>query len=156
MRDTTRVRHIFISPGHNYIGHHGREPDAHPVVELESVECVAGQGLRGDRYFGHKVDFKGQVTFFAWEVYEAVRDALGTHDKPPSLLRRNVVTQGVDLGSLVGRSFELQGISFFGTEECKPCYWMDRALTTGAEAALRGRGGLRAIITSSGTLSRTP
>jgi hypothetical protein len=27
-----RIRHLFISPGHNFFGHHGREPDAHPVI----------------------------------------------------------------------------------------------------------------------------
>jgi len=155
MQSHVHIRHIFISPGHNYIGHHGREPDAYPVLELDEVECVAGQGLRGDRYFGHKVDFKGQVTFFAWEVYQALCAQLGTEGKPPSLLRRNVVTEGLDLNTLIGERFVIQGLVFLGSEECRPCYWMDRAVTAGTEAAMRGRGGLRASIITGGQLRRT-
>ena len=36
------IRHIFISPGHNFRGHHSVEPGEHPMLELDSVECVAG------------------------------------------------------------------------------------------------------------------
>jgi len=46
----------------------------------------------------------------------------------------------------------VQGVSFVGVEECRPCYWMDRALGPAAEAWLKGRGGLRARITSNGFL----
>lgn len=67
------IEHLIISPGHNYVGHHGKPPGTHPLVELTEVECVAGRGLRGDRYFDHREDYKGQVTFFAMEVLEALR-----------------------------------------------------------------------------------
>jgi MOSC domain-containing protein YiiM len=46
----------------------------------------------------------------------------------------------------------VQGVAFIGTGECRPCYWMDQALAPGAEAALRGRGGLRAQILTNGRL----
>jgi len=65
-------------------------------------------------------------------------------------VRRNVLTRGVDLPALIGREFELQGVRFVGTEECRPCYWMDHAIAPGAEAWLRGRGGLRARVVSDG------
>ena len=45
-------------------------PGEEPAVEMASVECTAGRGLRGDRFFDYKEDYKGQITFFAWEVYE--------------------------------------------------------------------------------------
>jgi MOSC domain-containing protein YiiM len=73
-------------------------------------------------------------------------------EKQPSLLRRNVLTRGIDLNTLIGMTFSIQGVVFEGTEECRPCYWMDTALAPGAEAALRGRGGLRARILEGGTL----
>ncbi len=154
MSSTPVIRHLFVSPGHNYVGHHGREPSAHPIVEVEAVECVVGQGLVGDRYFGHKDNYKGQITFFAWEVYQELCDRFGIRDKPPSVFRRNAITAGLDLNRLIGVEFELQGIRFLGTEECRPCYWMDRAFAPGAEAALRGKGGLRARLLTSGTLRR--
>jgi MOSC domain-containing protein YiiM len=46
----------------------------------------------------------------------------------------------------------LQGVRFAGVEECRPCYWMDQAVGPGADAWLRGRGGLRARIVSDGPL----
>ncbi len=149
------IVHLYISPGHNFRGHHGGPPGEHPVVEVDRIRCVAGRGIEGDRYFDHQPDFKGQITFFAEEVYRDLCERLGVHDKPPSVFRRNVITRGVDLQSLIGREFEIQGVRFFGTESCKPCYWMDRAFGPGAEAALEGRGGLRARILSDGELRVT-
>lgn len=149
------IRHIYISPGHNFRGHHGREPSTHEAIEVESVRCVAGKGFEGDRYFEYEDNYKGQVTFFDWHVYRAVCDAVGVHDKDPSVLRRNVITMGIDLNELIGKRFEIQGVLFEGVEECRPCYWMDRALGQGAYAAMEGRGGLRARILSSGHLSRS-
>ena len=48
-------------------------------------------------------------------------------DVPVSATRRNVVTREVDLNDLIGTKFEVQGVQFEGTEECRPCYWMDQA-----------------------------
>jgi len=150
-----RIRHLFISPGHNYFGHHGQPPGEHPIVEVEAVECVAGRGLRGDRFFDFKDDYKGQITFFAWETLEAMRRELGLHEAPAAATRRNVITEGLDLNALIGREFELQGVRFFGVEECRPCYWMNRAFgDERVETWLRGRGGLRARILTSGWLRR--
>jgi hypothetical protein len=149
------IRHIYISPGHNYRGHHGSPPGEHPVVEVESVECVAGKGLVGDRYFNEKPDSKGQITFFSLEVHRHLCAQFGQPATPASVYRRNVITEGLDLNALIGKEFELQGVRFLGTEECKPCYWMDQAVAPGAEDALQGRGGLRAKILTSGTLHRT-
>ncbi len=73
-------------------------------------------------------------------------------DKGPGIFRRNVFCAGVDLNTLIGKEFEVQGVRFRGREECRPCYWMDTAFGPGAEHALRGHGGLRAEILSDGVL----
>jgi MOSC domain-containing protein YiiM len=146
------IVHLFISPGHNFFGHHGGPAGTHPACEVDHLECVAGRGIRGDRFFDYKPDYKGQITFFALEVLEALRRELSLPDAPPVALRRNVFTRGVDLGTLVGTEFEIQGVHFVGVEECRPCYWMDQALGPGADAWLTGRGGLRARILTNGVL----
>lgn len=148
------IAHIFISPEHNFFGHHGKPPGEAPVTEVASVECIAGQGLRGDRFFGFKEDYKGQVTFFSEEVYERLCEQLQTTPREPSVFRRNIIVRGVDLNALIGQEFEIQGVRFLGTQECSPCHWMNHAFAEGAEQALEGHGGLRARILTDGVLKR--
>ena len=146
------ICHLFISTGHNFVGHHGREPDTHPMIEVPVIECVAGRGIRGDRYFDFKDAYKGQVTFFSLDVFDELCAVLNIHNCSPAAARRNVIIRGVDLNELIGREFEVQGVCFSGTEESTPCYWMDRAIAPGAREFLKGRGGLRAKILTEGLL----
>jgi MOSC domain-containing protein YiiM len=147
-----KIERIFISPGHNFFGHHGRLAGEHPTVEVGEVECVAGKGLVGDRFFDFKDDYKGQITFFSAEVFDTVCRQLGVAEKSPGVTRRNVITSGVDLNTLVGKKFVLQNLMFEGVCECSPCHWMDAAIAPGAETALQGRGGLRARILTGGKI----
>lgn len=147
-----RVEAIYLSPGHNFFGHYGRAAGTNPTLAVREAECVAGMGLRGDRFFGFKPDYRGQITFFAQEVYDAACEALGVRDKPPEVFRRNVITSGADLNTLIGEEFELQGVTFLGASECSPCAWMNEAFAPGAEAFLKGHGGLRARVLTDGIL----
>jgi len=146
------ICHLYISPAHNFFGHHGREPDDYPTSEVPALECVAGHGIKGDRFFDYKKDYKGQITFFSAEVFDRLCQTLRLTDRSPALVRRNVIARDVDLNALIGKRFEVQGVFFLGTEECRPCYWLDRAVASGAAQYLKGHGGLRARILSSGTL----
>lgn len=147
-----RIVGLFISPGHNFFGRHGQAAGEHPTVAVNEVKCVAGRGLAGDRFFDFKKDYKGQATFFAAEIFDEVCRRLNVSGKSPGVTRRNVITRGVDLNSLVGKTFEVQGVTFEGVSECSPCHWMDQVIAPGAEAALHGRGGLRARILTDGVL----
>lgn len=149
------IIHLYVSPGHNFFGHHGRKPDEHPAIEVSEIECITGRGIRGDRFFDYKANYKGQITFFSTEVFDALCREFAIYDKPASVLRRNIITLGQDLNELIGRKFEVQGVELRGIEECRPCLWMDEAFATGAEKFLRGRGGLRARILRDGKISVT-
>lgn len=149
-----QVCQLFVSPGHNYFGHHNRAAGQHPLVPVSEVECVAGQGLRGDRFFGFKEDYQGQITFFSLDVFDALRRELGLSAARPESTRRNVFVRGEDLSGLIGREFAVQGVRFSGVAECSPCHWMNNAIGPGAEEWLRGRGGLRARILTDGILRR--
>ncbi|MEY2509588.1 MAG: hypothetical protein QOE26_351 [Verrucomicrobiota bacterium] len=148
-----KVRQIFISEGHNYFGHHGRAPDDHPLVEVPQIECVAGHGIRGDRFYNYRDNYKGQITFFSFEVFEKLALHFGLTDKSPGAARRNVIMSGVELNDLIGEEFSIQGVRLRGTAHCKPCYWMDQAIAPGAEEFLQGNGGLRAQILSDGVIA---
>ena len=147
------IRQIFISPGHNFVGHYGQPPGSFPLVEVSKVECIAGRGLRGDRYLDYRENYKGQITFFPFEVFEKLCAEFGIHDKPAGVLRRNLIVSGVDLLSLIGREFEIQGVKFRGTQHCAPCEWMNIAFALGAEQFLKDNAGLRAQILSDGMIT---
>ncbi len=145
---------IWISPGNDFRSRHGQSRLEHGIQALASVECIAGMGLCGDRYFGYKPDYKGQVTFLDAAVVQEVHKQFSQPDLSSSVFRRNLIVQGVDLAEWVGKRFRFQGIDFEASEECKPCYWMDAAVAPGAENFLASafRGGLRARILSDGVL----
>ena len=146
---------IWISEGNDFRGRHEQGRLDHGIRGVSEVECVAGMGLRGDRYFGYKPDFKGQVTFFDAAAVQAVRDRFSQPELSSSLFRRNLIVRGIDLAEWVGKRFRFQGVEFEASEECKPCYWMDEAVAPGAEEFLKAnfRGGLRARILSDGVLA---
>lgn len=147
------IHGLFISPGHNYFGHHEKPPGEHPIIEKASLELVAGKGVSGDRFFDYKPDYKGQLTFIDLAAVEAIRAHAGNPDLPATAFRRNVVIAGLDLNDLIGRTFRLGEIVLAGTEECRPCYWMDQACgKPGTEELMKGRGGLRCRILTDGTL----
>lgn len=149
---------IWISEGNDFRGRHEKGRLDHGSHRVDEVECVAGMGLRGDRYFGFKPDFKGQVTFFDAAAVEAVREHFSQPELSSSIFRRNLIVQGVDLAEWVGKRFRYQGVEFEASEECKPCYWMNEVVAPGAEEFLKAkfRGGLRARILSNGVLRVGP
>ena len=154
VKSVVTIRHIFISPGHNFFGRHGQPAGQHQAVDVAAVRCRAGFGLEGDRFFGYRQDYNGQVTFFSWSTFDAVRTEFDRPLLEPSAFRRNVLVEGVQLNELIGTRFTLGEVEFEGMCEAKPCHWMDTVVAEGAERWLRGHGGLRAKILSDGELRR--
>ena len=76
------IRHLYVSPGHNFFGRHGQPAGNHPTVDVKSVTCRAGWGIESDRFYGYRPGYKAQVTFFAWETLLAARE------KSPSRMSR--------------------------------------------------------------------
>lgn len=147
------VRHLFISPGHNFFGRHGQAAGENAAVSVNEITCHANKGIEGDRFYGYRPDYKGQITFFSWDIYEAAKREFNAPALQPQAFRRNVLISGTDLPSLIGQRFTLGGVTFLGTEESRPCYWMNGAIAPGADQWLRGHGGLRAKILTDGQLA---
>lgn len=146
------IKHLFISPGHNYYGRYGKGSLDHQIEECGELKLVAGKGVEKDRFFEYQENYKGQITFFDWSVYELVRDEVVKGELSPAAFRRNVVMVGVDLNVLIGKHFRIGELEFTGSCECAPCFWMDEACADGAHEFLKGRGGLRARIIKGGIL----
>jgi MOSC domain-containing protein YiiM len=127
------------------------------LIEVSSIRVVAGEGIEGDRYF-NAADEPGQnITLVEAEVIEDFNAHFGTRHGV-SCTRRNLVTRGVRLNTLVGREFSVGGVRLRGVELCEPCLGLGEAMATGAVAPaavvkhLVHRAGIRADILSSGTI----
>ena len=148
------IHGLFIAPEHRVFGKKDQDLQGTDLISKSEVQLVADTGIEGDRFFRHRPDYNGHVTFFSQEVWEEVVHVLGLSEPlGPELTRRNIILSGVDLKALYGSPFQINGIQFLGTVHCSPCPAMNQAIGEGATAALRGRGGLRAQIKSSGTLT---
>ena len=118
---------------------------------VELVTAVAGQGLMGDRYLGApptRFASVCEVTLVEMEAVEHVR-ASG-RDFHPGDTRRNVVTRGVELNALVGRTFRIGDVLLSGVEPCHPCTRLQRFTYRGVIRDLARRGGLRATVLEGG------
>lgn len=125
-----------------------------PLVARATCRAIAGEGLEGDRYAAKRGTFSRregrgrQVTLIAREAIAVANDAgvvLEAHEP-----RRNLVTEGVDLGRLVGMTFTVGEAVLIGVRDCLPCAYLEGLTRPGVRAALEGRGGLRADVVRDG------
>ena len=129
-----------------------------PLVAVGLATLEVGRGLVGDRYHAGVGAFsrwpgEGRaVSLVEAEAVEAILAETGI-DLREGRSRRNVVTRGVRLTDLIGRTFTVGGAVLRGTRECTACGRMDRLVAPGAFAAMRGRGGLRADVVAGGRVA---
>lgn len=123
-----------------------------PVAEVPSARLSPEQGLIGDRY-GGRSGGKRQVTLIAREDVAAVAGFLGLPELSPRVLRRNLMTEGLNLLALKGRRIAVGEAILEVTGECHPCSRMEEVLGVGGYNALRGRGGLTARIVQAGEIA---
>jgi len=129
-----------------------------PMEPRDEVQAVAGVGLDGDRYAsgGGKFtraddDGKRAVTLIEREaIVAAGREyeiELDEHET-----RRNVVTEGVPLNHLVGRTFRVGDVVLRGLRLAEPCAYLEGLTRSGVRGALVHRAGLRAEILKGGVI----
>jgi MOSC domain-containing protein YiiM len=121
---------------------------------IESVEAVAGGGLRGNRYFFADGDAPPgrALTLIAAEALEAFEAETGI-PLTGAESRRNVVVRGIDVNGLVGKRFRVGEIECEGVELCEPCNGLAKLTERGVLRGLVHRGGLRADIVSDGEIA---
>jgi MOSC domain-containing protein YiiM len=128
--------------------------EGQPCFEVTEVNAHAGRGLEGDRYFAgtgkfKKLEPKRQATFIEVEAIEAVARDYGI---PLDVTepRRNIVTRGIALNHLVGKTFTVGKATFKGIKLCEPCEYMQGLVGKPVREPLKHRGGLNAEIVTSG------
>jgi hypothetical protein len=129
-----------------------------PMQSLESVHARAGRGLEGDRYaagagtFSPRADRRPgyDLTLIAAEVLDDPAAAGQVINFAAT--RRNVLTRGIDVNALVGRTFRIGDVLCAGRRLCEPCAHLERLSGPGVLRPLIHKGGLRVDVLSDGEL----
>jgi MOSC domain-containing protein YiiM len=130
---------------------------AAPMERLTTARLVAGRGLEGDRYalgggtWAQYPDQEKQLTLIDVADVAAVAEEVGV-PLTPGDTRRNLVTAGVHLPSLVGQWFAVGDALLFGTKRCPPCAHLARLTGVPLVRPLAGRGGVNAAVFGGATV----
>lgn len=121
------------------------------LTRVDSVAALPGHGLDGDRYA------KGAGTFNApgrgYQITLIEADVLAEIDLSWEDARRNIVTTGISLNTLVGQTFQVGTVTCVGARLAEPCSHLERLARPGLLRPLVHRGGLRADILTAGTIT---
>ena len=123
----------------------------------DEVEVGPG-GVVGDRYSSGNGSWSSKpasgraLTLIEEEAIEAVRRDYGV-ELAPGATRRNLVTRGVALNHLVGRTFRVGEAEVVGVRLAEPCAHLEKVSGSGLMRPLVHRAGLRADILAGGTIS---
>lgn len=148
------IEQLLLSPLHRYAGRPADGPIANTTEDLvDRIVLREGLGIVGDRYFGQRAHRDASITLMAVEALTG--DILTGADLRQT--RRNVLLQGVDIDSYVGRTITLDSgsgpVLLRLNRPARPCGWMDTTIGPGARRALRTSGGVRCTALSDGELT---
>ncbi|HEY1101324.1 MAG TPA: MOSC domain-containing protein [Myxococcota bacterium] len=122
-----------------------------PPQPRERLQLVAGQGIVGERRCAPNNPPAAHVTLIEAEAVDDVIAALGPRFAARDT-RRNILTRGVALNHLVGRTFFVGDVVLRGIELCDPCARLARFTSKAFERGLDNRGGLRAEVVVGGDI----
>jgi MOSC domain-containing protein YiiM len=121
-----------------------------PLVEVRSARASAEEGLEGDHY--SRKGGNRQITLIEAESLRAIASHLGRERVTPFELRRNIVTEGINLHALKERPFRIGSAVLEMTGECHPCSRMEETFGVGGYNAVRGFGGITARVVEEGMI----
>lgn len=136
--------HIFIA-----------ERAGMPMRELRSAQCLAGVGIEGDRYatgHGHYSDRPRpdrQITLIELEVLDWLHSEHAL-ELTPQTCRRNLVTRGVALASLVGQTLAVGGVLLRVGRLNEPCRYLEKLVDLPVLEPLVHRSGINCEIIHGG------
>jgi MOSC domain-containing protein YiiM len=123
----------------------------------ESARLIAGVGIEGDRYakrcghYSHLSHDDRQLTLIEEEVLVAIREEAGI-DLTRQETRRNLITEGVPLNSLVGCFFWIGSTVIYGGRLNVPCRYLERLIDKPVFEPLLDRSGLNGQIIRGGKI----
>ena len=139
MKKTSKVFKIGIS-----------EKNRQKINEISDIEVLSGKGILGDRHFRDHSGHKGHITLIEKENIDYYNNKYKT--KIPYIdFRRNIVTEGIELNSLIKKEIKIGKIKILPYQLCRPCLHLEQMLNNEniIKEFLR-KGGLRCEVLVSG------
>jgi MOSC domain-containing protein YiiM len=96
------------------------------MIQLDSVEAIAGKGIVEDRYF-KKNENTSNITLIEKENIDLFNKN-SSRSIPYQKFRRNIITKGIRLNSLVGREIFIGSVKIKVHELCQPCLKLQKLL----------------------------
>ena len=127
-----------------------REPHG-SVESLAQARVEPGTGIAGEHHATSGRSSR-QVSLLQAEHLPVVAEFLGRPLLAPELLRRNLVVSGINLIALKKRRFRIGDVLLEGSGGCAPCSRMEENLGPGGYNAMRGHGGITAIVIEGGEI----
>ena len=123
------------------------------IQEVTSIKVLANQGVVGDRHFKEFNDPFSQITLIESENIDFYNIKFGLNI-PYVDFRRNIVTKGIQLNSLIGKKIKIGNVELEGIDLCRPCRHLREILNQDniIKEFLR-KGGLRCQILSSSSIN---
>ena len=147
-----RVEAIVIRPERNQ-----------PAQYVDAVKAEPGLGLIGDRRSENKrtdkASRKRELTLIQAEHLPLIASWCGIEQLEATRLRRNLVISGVNLLAMKSPFADIRlewqignEVCIEGAGPCDPCSRMESELGNGGYNAMRGHGGVTAMIVAAGVI----
>jgi MOSC domain-containing protein YiiM len=147
-----RIEAIFLRPARRA-----------PVLSVDSAEAAPGRGLIGDRFAERLRDKpsqrKREITLMQAEHLPVIAAWCTRERIAPEQLRRNLLISGLNLLAMRSLFADTPLVWRIGddvriqlTGPCDPCSRMEEELGPGGYNAMRGHGGMTAMILQGGII----
>jgi len=121
------------------------------MIMPKSAILVENRGIKGD-HIAKRSSKKRQITLIQTEHLSVIGKLTNKSDIKPEMLRRNLAVENINLLALKGAKFTIGECLLEATDYCHPCSRMEEALGAGGYNAMRGHGGITAIVHKGGTI----
>ncbi len=121
------------------------------IQVLQEANLQQGTGIEGEHH-ATGGNSQREVTLIQHEHLPVIAAVLQRENVSPERLRRNLMVSGINLLALKDAQFHIGDVLLEGTGLCVPCSLMEENLGPGGYNAMRGHGGITAIVLEGGKI----
>lgn len=144
---TGKIEKIYVTPN-----------QGSRLLPVASVELEFNKGVRGDRYHADKLKSDDKIHKANQELTLIEAEEIEKFNLDHGInigfgeFRRNVVTRGIRLNTLIGKVFTINGLKVEGIAACPPCNRLAEIVHPAIITDMQDCAGLRAAVLASGQI----